>query len=66
LYSSVPQGRRENTAWLRIQTAAKGVNGFVKAMRRKTASRPECETQDDFHSARRGGCQKRAPPHPFF
>jgi hypothetical protein len=30
---SSPHGRRENIAGLRIQTAAKGVNDFVKAMR---------------------------------
>jgi hypothetical protein len=29
-----PQGQSEGIARLRIQTAAKGVNGFVKAMRR--------------------------------
>ena len=34
LPGSFPRGRRENIAALRIQTAAKGVNGFVKSMRR--------------------------------
>jgi hypothetical protein len=29
---SSPQGRRENIAGLRIQTAANGVNDFVKAL----------------------------------
>jgi hypothetical protein len=31
LFESFPQGLRENTARTRVQTAAKGVNGFVKA-----------------------------------
>jgi hypothetical protein len=31
-----PQGRRESMARLRVQTAAEGVNGFVKAIRWKT------------------------------
>jgi hypothetical protein len=53
LFWSFPRGQREDIAWLRIQTAAKGVNGFVKAMRRQTESQPECETQGDFHPARR-------------
>jgi|SRR5215470_340249 len=41
LPGSFPQGRREDIARLRIQIAAEGVNSFVKAMRWKTASRPE-------------------------
>jgi hypothetical protein len=57
LPGSFPQGRRENIAGLRIQTAAKGVNGFVKVMRRQAESRPECEEQGDFHPARREGRQ---------
>jgi hypothetical protein len=36
LPGSFPQGRRENIAELRIQTADKGVNGFGKAIRRQT------------------------------
>jgi hypothetical protein len=35
---SFPQGRRESMARLRMQTAAEGVNGFVKAIRWKTES----------------------------
>src|SRR5262249_5743492 len=45
---SFPRGRREDIAALRIQTAAKDVNGFGKAIRRQTESRQECETQGDF------------------
>jgi hypothetical protein len=33
LCGNFPQGQRESIARLRIQTAAKGVNDFVKAMR---------------------------------
>jgi len=40
LFENFPQGRREDVARLRIQTAAKGVNSFGKAMRWKTASQP--------------------------
>jgi hypothetical protein len=57
LPGNFPWGRQENIAGLRIQTAAKGVNGFVKSMRRKTESQPECEALGDFHHARRGGRQ---------
>jgi hypothetical protein len=42
-------------ARLRIQTAAEGVNGFVKAIRWKTESKLECETHGDFHPACRDG-----------
>jgi hypothetical protein len=57
LPGSFPRGRRENIARLRIQIAAKGVNGFVKAMRRKTGSQPECESLRYFHRPRRSGRQ---------
>jgi len=57
LPGSFPRGRRENIAGLRIQTAAKGVNGFVKSMRQLCESQPECEAPGVFHHARRGGCQ---------
>jgi hypothetical protein len=50
-----PTGPAGNIAQLRIQTAAKSVNGFAKAIRRQTESRPECETQGDFQPARRDG-----------
>ena len=39
LFENFPQGRREDVARLRIQTAAKGVNSFGKAMRWKTTSK---------------------------
>ena len=52
-----PAGAAGNVVAQRIQTAAKGVNGFVKEMRRKTDSQTECETEDDLHSARRDGRQ---------
>jgi hypothetical protein len=48
-----PTGPAGNIAKLRIQTAAKSVNGFGKAMHCKTESQPEWETQGDFHPARR-------------
>jgi hypothetical protein len=57
LPGSFPRGRRESIAALRIQIAAKGVNGFVKAMRRKLESQPDCEARRDFLRARRDGCQ---------
>jgi hypothetical protein len=37
-----PTGPTRKYSGLRIQIAVKGVNGFVKAMRRKTESQPEC------------------------
>src|SRR5262249_49435659 len=43
LFENFPQGWREDIAGLRIQTAAKGVNSFVKSMCWKTASQPELE-----------------------
>src|SRR5262245_37046286 len=58
LFESFPQGRRENIAGLRIQTAGKGVNSFGKAIRRRTESQPECKPLGDFHSARRDGRQQ--------
>jgi hypothetical protein len=54
---SFPQGRREDLAGLRIQTATNGVNDFVKAIRRQTQQQPECETQGDFHPAYQDGRQ---------
>jgi hypothetical protein len=57
LPGNFPRGRRENISGLRIQTAAKGVNGFVKSMRRQMESQPECEALGDFHHRRRGGRQ---------
>src|SRR5262249_44057892 len=55
LFEGFPQGVAGNYSELRIQTAAKGVNGFAKAIRRQTESQPECETQGGFHLARRDG-----------
>ena len=42
-FSSVPQGRRDQIAGLRIQIAVKGVNGFVIAMKWKIESQSEYE-----------------------
>jgi hypothetical protein len=42
---------------MRIQTAAKGVNGFAKTMRRQTESQPEREAQGNFHPERRNDRQ---------
>jgi hypothetical protein len=52
LPESFPRGWREEIARWRIQTAVKGVNGFVKAMRWKKESQSKCKIHGDFHSAR--------------
>jgi hypothetical protein len=44
-------------ARLRIQTAAQGVNVFVKTMRRQTESQLESEAQGNFHPKRRSDRQ---------
>ena len=57
LLGSLPQGRREDIARLRIQIATQGVNDFVKAMRRQTESQPEREAQGNSHPGRRSDHQ---------